>query len=222
MQYLYLLKAGESHYKIGIASNVRSRAHELQRHNPERIDVVVSKIVDAPYDAEQEIHKTLEAMKADGANEWFRLTPEQAIEVAITINQYPDIDVSEQATLNGIVREQQRMLKAIEKRLDTIVNNYQRGLIKLPDAQHKLGRLEADEGHDTRQLERESADQEMYALAKAAVIDANKASTSLLQRRLRIGYGRAARIIEQLEEDGIIGPEDGSRPRRVNVPEDAA
>jgi S-DNA-T family DNA segregation ATPase FtsK/SpoIIIE len=49
------------------------------------------------------------------------------------------------------------------------------------------------------------------------VIENRKASTSLLQRRLRIGYGRAARLIEQMEEQGIIGAADGSRPREVLV-----
>jgi S-DNA-T family DNA segregation ATPase FtsK/SpoIIIE len=42
-------------------------------------------------------------------------------------------------------------------------------------------------------------------------------STSLLQRRLRIGYGRAARIIDQLHEAGILGPPDGSKPREVLI-----
>ena len=42
-----------------------------------------------------------------------------------------------------------------------------------------------------------------------------KASTSTLQRRLRLGYGRAARILDMMQRDGIIGPPDGSRPRDV-------
>jgi S-DNA-T family DNA segregation ATPase FtsK/SpoIIIE len=42
-------------------------------------------------------------------------------------------------------------------------------------------------------------------------------STSLLQRKLRIGYGRAARIIDQLYEAGVLGPPDGSKPREVLV-----
>lgn len=53
--------------------------------------------------------------------------------------------------------------------------------------------------------------------AVGVVIDAGKASTSLLQRRLRLGYGRASRIIEMMEEQGIVGPQDGSRPRDVLV-----
>jgi S-DNA-T family DNA segregation ATPase FtsK/SpoIIIE len=60
-------------------------------------------------------------------------------------------------------------------------------------------------------------DDDMWHDAVHVVIENRKASTSLLQRRLRIGYGRAARIIETMEEQGIIGAADGSRPREVLV-----
>lgn len=58
---------------------------------------------------------------------------------------------------------------------------------------------------------------DMYKDALRVVIESRKASTSLLQRRLRIGYARAARIIEEMEEQGVIGAADGSRPREVLV-----
>ena len=64
---------------------------------------------------------------------------------------------------------------------------------------------------------------DLYEEAKQAVIDAGKASTSYLQRKLRIGYSRAARLIDILEERGVIGPADGSRPREIldeNQPDD--
>lgn len=61
------------------------------------------------------------------------------------------------------------------------------------------------------------SEDDMYKDAVRAVIDSGKASTSLLQRRLRVGYARAARLIETLEEQGIIGPADGARPREVLV-----
>lgn len=60
-------------------------------------------------------------------------------------------------------------------------------------------------------------DDDMFKDAIRVVIENRKASTSLLQRRLRIGYGRAARLIEQMEEQGIIGQADGSRPREVLI-----
>ncbi len=56
---------------------------------------------------------------------------------------------------------------------------------------------------------------ELYAEAKETVIAAGKASTSYLQRKLRIGYARAARLMDILEERGVIGPADGSKPREV-------
>ena len=58
---------------------------------------------------------------------------------------------------------------------------------------------------------------EMWQEAIQAILEASKASTSLLQRRLRIGYSRAARIIEMMEEQSIVSPPDGSRPRDVLI-----
>lgn len=55
----------------------------------------------------------------------------------------------------------------------------------------------------------------MYHDAVRVVCEMGKASTSTLQRRLRLGYGRAARILDMMQRDGIIGPPDGSRPRDV-------
>jgi S-DNA-T family DNA segregation ATPase FtsK/SpoIIIE len=60
-------------------------------------------------------------------------------------------------------------------------------------------------------------DDDMYRDAVRVVIESGKASASLLQRRLRVGYARAARLVEQMEEQGIIGPADGARPRDVLV-----
>jgi DNA segregation ATPase FtsK/SpoIIIE, S-DNA-T family len=61
------------------------------------------------------------------------------------------------------------------------------------------------------------ADDDMWRDAVRVVIEGHKASTSLLQRRLRVGYARAARLIETMEEQGIVGPADGARPRDVLV-----
>lgn len=58
-------------------------------------------------------------------------------------------------------------------------------------------------------------DDELFEEAKRMVVSAGKASASLLQRRLRIGYARAARLIDMLEQDGVVGPADGAKPREV-------
>lgn len=61
----------------------------------------------------------------------------------------------------------------------------------------------------------DGAEDPMYQDAVRVVCEIGKASTSTLQRRLRLGYGRAARILDMMQRDGIIGPPDGSRPRDV-------
>ena len=61
----------------------------------------------------------------------------------------------------------------------------------------------------------QEAEDELYGEAKDTVVGAGKASTSFLQRKLRIGYARAARLMDMLEENGVVGPADGARPRDI-------
>ena len=61
----------------------------------------------------------------------------------------------------------------------------------------------------------DAVDDNLYQEAVRVVCEAGRASTSTLQRRLRIGYGRAARLIDIMEKDGIVGPPDGTKPREV-------
>ena len=63
----------------------------------------------------------------------------------------------------------------------------------------------------------DAVDDPLYEEAKNLVIDNKKASTSMLQRRLKVGYARAARLIDMLEENGVVGPADGAKPRDVFV-----
>jgi DNA segregation ATPase FtsK/SpoIIIE, S-DNA-T family len=58
-------------------------------------------------------------------------------------------------------------------------------------------------------------DDDLYEQARQIVVEAGKASTSYIQRKLRVGYARAARLVDMLEERGVIGPADGSKPREV-------
>lgn len=64
--------------------------------------------------------------------------------------------------------------------------------------------------------EKNIIDDDLYEEAVETVKNAGKASASLLQRRLRIGYARAARLLDIMEEQGVVGPADGAKPRRVN------
>jgi S-DNA-T family DNA segregation ATPase FtsK/SpoIIIE len=70
---------------------------------------------------------------------------------------------------------------------------------------------QAAEGEDDQPGEEDP----MYEDSVRVVLETGKASTSLLQRRLKLGYGRAARILDAMEREGIISPPDGPRPREV-------
>ena len=76
--------------------------------------------------------------------------------------------------------------------------------------QDKNGRSDADDDGD-------GAEDPMLKAAVEVVIDAGQASTSLLQRRCKLGYARAARIMDEMEQKGIIGPYEGAKPRAVLI-----
>jgi DNA segregation ATPase FtsK/SpoIIIE, S-DNA-T family len=86
------------------------------------------------------------------------------------------------------------------------------------EAEYVEGFLEAPR-EDRKEMEgdgsAEGDDDELFDDAVRLVFEFGKASTSLLQRRLRIGYGRAAHLIDLMERDGLVGPADGSRPREL-------
>ncbi|MBT4335302.1 DNA translocase FtsK, partial [bacterium] len=65
-----------------------------------------------------------------------------------------------------------------------------------------------------------SDEDELLEEAKDVIIKAGKASASLLQRRLRVGYARAARMLDLLEEQGIVGPSEGAKPREILIDDD--
>lgn len=79
------------------------------------------------------------------------------------------------------------------------------------------GSISADKSIFESSLEDDADDDddEMYEEARACVMEAGKASTSYLQRKLKLGYARAARLMDKLEERGVIGPGDGAKPREV-------
>jgi len=91
-------------------------------------------------------------------------------------------------------------------------------------AEYVPGFLESPRDEKGRDLDMDPEDgdgnDELFEDAVRLVLEFGKASTSLLQRRLRIGYGRAAHLIDMMERDGIVGPADGSKPREILKPPD--
>jgi S-DNA-T family DNA segregation ATPase FtsK/SpoIIIE len=85
---------------------------------------------------------------------------------------------------------------------------YNEKLLEAPKDENASGEPGAGGGDD-------EVDDALYQDAVRVVCEAGRASTSTLQRRLRIGYGRAARLIDIMEKDGIVGPPDGTKPREL-------
>ena len=86
------------------------------------------------------------------------------------------------------------------------------------EAEYVHGFLEGpkdEKSGDGGMAEDSSEDDALFDDAVRLVFEFGKASTSLLQRRLRIGYGRAAHLIDMMERDGLVGPADGSKPREI-------
>jgi S-DNA-T family DNA segregation ATPase FtsK/SpoIIIE len=87
---------------------------------------------------------------------------------------------------------------------------YEEKFLQAPREEREEGSPGADNERDE-----EAANDPLYEDAVKLVVEFGKASTSLLQRRLRIGYGRAAHLIDLMERDGIVGAADGPKPREV-------
>lgn len=207
MKYIYMLRAGESQYKVGIASNVLNRLKTIQTSNPNKVEVVTTVLVEDATAVEQEIHSELRDARLDGGKEWFELTPRQAVDLAILINKCPIVDISEHLSLKSIVTEQTKLQKEVSIKLNEILkiatkDAVRRGVTPAPTIALK-------------QKVSKVPDSYYYEEAQKIALASGRISTSLLQRKLSIGYGRAARIIELLESNGYIGPENGSKARVV-------
>ena len=117
----------------------------------------------------------------------------------------------------------------IKKVATFIVSNEEEGELKTEEG----GFIETKEDEEENSLAKEltrametkevqmdsffSKEDPLYEEAKRMVISSKKASASLLQRRLGVGYARAARLIDILEERGVVGPAEGAKPREVYI-----
>jgi S-DNA-T family DNA segregation ATPase FtsK/SpoIIIE len=87
-----------------------------------------------------------------------------------------------------------------------------------PDILEAVRSKEAEQANQGEAQGEEPGDRDkLFRDAAEVVVQNQQGSTSLLQRRLKVGYGRAARIIDQLHAAGVLGPPDGSKPREVLV-----
>lgn len=247
MKYVYLLRAGKGRYKVGIATNVLSRVKSHQTSNSERVEIVAAKQTPHAESFEKSLHQLLADQRLGGGTEWFSLTDDQVIELAILISESPsdpEMNLSEIEALgktltqaaqlcteaNGKFDEllaQARRLERIRLRSEPRPQNLQNAddevkrNKKIDDAlysqqereQRKLAAAEASRLEKESQLTRD-VERALYILRSEG-----RLSTSLLQRRLSIGYGRAARVMDELEKRGVVSELEGIRREVLHVPE---
>ena len=115
--------------------------------------------------------------------------------------------------LHGPLVTEQEITRVVDWWKDQAAPSYEKKFLE-PVKKEEGTNGDAGGGRD----ESEEVRDEVYEEAVRLVVESRKASTSLLQRRLRLGYGRAARLIDMMQEDGIVGPPDGARPREVLKP----
>lgn len=205
MKYVYLVRAGKSQYKIGVSRNVAKRIAALQTSNIHIVELVCCKKTSDDSKVEKRLHKKMRGFSGTGGKEWFHLSDAQAVEIAIEISKSPDVDIAE-----NIVQD-------LKKQIQRIIDVYEQGLAeerRQLDEERKALLITQTRKPITvlpvdRETERLRADEKDYETAKRIILEHQHVSTSFLQRHMRIGYGKAARLVERMEQDGLISPLDG-------------
>lgn len=208
-----MVRAGEQQYKVGVATNVHKRVKGLQTSNGHEIQLVAAKKTTDASAVERSIHADLAAHKLNGGREWFSLTPEQALDICVTINSTPDVAVRDIEELRVMLADHSTRQRKINAKLDDLLVHVDIPKPKIEPKKEKVVREVID-----RNALKEKENEEFYEKALTVVRTLKRASTSLLQRELVIGYGRASRIIDRMEKEHIISAPDGIKPRRLLNP----
>lgn len=211
MRYIYVLKCGERHYKVGVATHVTKRVRYLQTSNPNKIQVVMTRLVENELNFERNLHEFLKEKRIDGGTEWFELEPQEVINLLLMINEEPEVlAVYDIVEMNKLLKLQLENRRDMNQKLDRMVGYVKRQseitiarkALKLNEPATKKADLSFDE---------------LIEQATKICVEHGKGSTSLLQRKLSIGYAKAARLMDEMEKRGIVGPADGAYPREVFV-----
>lgn len=237
LKYVYLMRTGDDHFKIGVATNIFNRLKALQTSSSTPIELVTAKRVENAFEVEKSIHHKFSHVKVGGGKEWFTLTNKEALDVAIEINKYSSIDITEIESLrHQILNESESLHSLVQEHIDKLeeaIDNHTRTYTKVSNklesmtAEYKqagMVKSASKSNINTEEPEKVFVAEKPVSLydpllekAIKVLLSEGKASTSLLQRKLSIGYGRAARIIEKLEERGVITELDGIKARNVNL-----
>ncbi|MCF8783181.1 GIY-YIG nuclease family protein [Rhodococcus ruber] len=217
MKYVYMLRNGQDYYKVGIAVNVASRVQTIQTSNPEKVTVVCCRLVADAEEAERRIHQELVERKTGGGQEWFMLTPDDALEVAALINLEPqpkvlDRQITVESLLATMRAERLEMLREVNELKGLIASAVK--IINRKQGEVKTVAVSAPIRPVVREVERIKPSIEHYErLAMNLFRKHDRVSASFLQSRLGIGYAKASRIIDTLEEKGLVSPPNGNSSR---------
>jgi S-DNA-T family DNA segregation ATPase FtsK/SpoIIIE len=110
--------------------------------------------------------------------------------------------------------ERMQCANVSEEQVKAVVSFIKKHNDGLPDTLSFGETIDDDRSISSSSIDDDDED-ELYEDARAVVIEAGKASTSYIQRKLKVGYSRAARLIDLLEERGVVGPADGAKPREI-------
>lgn len=237
LKYVYLMRTGEDHYKVGVASNIYNRLKALQTSSSTPIELITAKRMQNAFEVEKLIHHKFSHVKVGGGKEWFKLTESEVINIAVEINKHSSVDITEIESLRLQIHKEsedlhtlvQDHIDMLEEAIEQHNQTYSKVSKKLESMTAEYNRANLENETPRNKQENKVPEKELAPakpimlydplLAKAikVAMSEGKASTSLLQRKLSIGYGRAARIIEKLEERSVITELDGIKPRLVNL-----
>ena len=119
---------------------------------------------------------------------------------------------------SGIKREIKKVIDFIKENNEVIVEEEEEeeeAESEFEELGEKSSGPEDGKGMNFEEYAESEEEDELYEEAVEVVRAAGKASTSLLQRRIKVGYARAARLMDIMEERGIVGPAEGSKPREI-------
>lgn len=122
---------------------------------------------------------------------------------------YQPIGMNKPVRVQGVMITTEEVEKVTNRTKLAVEPEYDESITSSQTANQKLSGIpDANQSVD---------DDELYAQAFEIVKETRKASASLFQRRLKVGYARAARLVDLLEENGVVGPADGAKPRRILI-----
>lgn len=211
-KYLYLFKSRDGYYKIGISSNVESRLASIRTSNHDHVDIVFARKVKEALSLEQELHKRYAHRISRKDGEWFSLTSEEVIDICIEINL---AEGEKPKAENHLLEKTLQKFLAGQEQILTLLKNQK---IRQESVSEKSPQQEPRQLSPATQVSTQKKQDDVLIKDAIDIISKEgRASASLLQSKLSIGYARAARIIDKLEELGIVGPHNGSLPRTIKT-----